>query len=256
MLLGGLTLILLSLLRGRSLRIRADHWPRLVAGGLLSIGVFNVLLAFAQLSAATSRAAIVTFTMPIWTSLLARIVLGEQLDRRRLVGLGLGLAGLAALGLPLWQAGTLSIGLLYALGGGISWAAGTVVTKRYPVAAAPLAIAAWQLLIGATAAGIGMVLFEGLPVPHALRPATAIALAYHVVLAQALAYFLWFEVVARIPAGIASLGTLIVPAFGVLGAVLFLGERPTSTDLAGLALIVAAAATALLPTRPAARVLR
>jgi drug/metabolite transporter (DMT)-like permease len=248
MLLGGGVLAGLAVVRGRSLRVRRDHWLRLAAGGVLSIAAFNVLLAFAQLSAATSRAAIVTFTMPVWATLLARVVLGERFDRRRVWGLGLGIAGLAALGWPLLRAGQLPIGLLYALLGGVCWAAGTVLTKRCPVAAPPLTIAAWQLLIGAAAAGIGMLLFEGLPLPHPLGNATIVALVYHVLLAQALAYFLWFEIVARIPAGIASLGTLMVPAFGVLGAMLFLGERPTPTDYLGLVFIVAAAAAVLLPS--------
>jgi drug/metabolite transporter (DMT)-like permease len=249
MLLGGLMLAGIALLRRRSLTVRRDHWLRLTAGGVLTIAAFNILLAFAQLSAVTSRAAIVTYTMPIWATVFARIVLGEAFDRRRLLGLALAIVGLAVLGLPLMRAGRLQIGLLYALGGGISWAAGTVVTKRYPVAAAPLAIATWQLLIGAGFAAIGMLIFEGVPWPKKLAPATVTALLYHVLLAQALAYFLWFEVVARIPVGIASLGTLLVPPFGVLGAMIFVGDQPTATDCIGLVLIVGAAASVLLPSR-------
>jgi drug/metabolite transporter (DMT)-like permease len=249
MLLGGLILAAFVLLRGGSLRVRRDHWLRLACAGILTIGAFNILLAFAQLAAPTSRSAIVTFTMPIWATLFARIVLGERFDRRRLLGLAIGIAGLAALGWPLLLHGRLSFGLLYALAGGMCWAAGTVLTKRFRVAAPPLVIAAWQLLIGAAFAATGMLAAEGVPWPHALREETLIALAYHVLLAQALAYFLWFEVVARIPAGIASLGMLLVPAFGVCGAMLFLGERPTTADFLGLALIVAAAASVLLPAR-------
>jgi drug/metabolite transporter (DMT)-like permease len=253
MLLAGLLLVGVALLLRRPLAVRRAHWLRLTVAGLLSIAAFNVLLAFAQLSALTSRAAIVTFTMPVWAALLARVVLGEPLDRTRLAGLGLGLAGLAVLGWPLLRAGELSIGLLYALLAGVSWAAGTVLTKRLPVAAPPLTIAAWQLLIGAAAGGIGMIVFEGLPSPRPLSPATVAALAYHVLLAQALAYALWFEVVPRMAAGAATLGTLMVPAFGVLGATVVLGERPTTTDYLGLVLVVGAAATILLPSRPGAR---
>ena len=249
MLFGGLMLAGIALVRGRKLTIPREHWLRLAVGGILSIAAFNILLAFAQLSAVTSRAAIVTYTMPIWATVFARIVLGEKFDRRRILGLALAVAGLAALGLPLLETGRLQIGLLYALGGGISWAAGTVVTKRYPVAAPPLTIATWQLLIGAGSAAIGMLTFEGLPIPKPLAPETWAALLYHILLAQGLAYFLWFEVLARIPVGIASIGTLLVPPFGVLGAVIFVGDRPTTADGIGLILVVAAAAAVLLPSR-------
>lgn len=242
----GLALVAVALWRGVSLDVPKAHWPRLVVAGILSIAAFNVLLAFAQLMGPTSRAAILTFTMPVWATLMAGPALGERLDRPRLLGLGLGIAGLACLGLPLIRAGQLSPGLALALLASVSWALGTIVTKRWPVAAPTLTIAAWQLLIGGLAAGIGMLVFEGLPVPKALSSPVAAALAFHILGAQALAYFLWFTVIARLPAGIASLGTLMVPAVGALGSVILLGERPAASDWLGLVLVVAASGAILV----------
>ncbi|WP_332698944.1 DMT family transporter [Bosea sp. (in: a-proteobacteria)] len=244
----GLVLVAVALVRGVPLAVPRREWPRLIIAGFLSIAAFNVLLAFAQLMAPTSRAAILTFTMPIWATLLALPILGERFDRRRLLGLSLGIAGLACLGLPLIRSGQFSPGLALALLAAVSWALGTIVTKRWPVSAPALAIAAWQLLIGGAVAGLGMLVFEGVPVPKALSPPVLAALGFHIVGAQALAYFLWFVVVARLPAGIASLGTLMVPAVGVLGSVLLLGERPTPTDWLGLALVVAASGAIMIPT--------
>lgn len=246
MLSAGLFLVLLALATGRSLKVPRSQWLQLFVTGLLSIATFNILLAFAQLVAPTSRIAIVTFTMPIWAALLARIVLGEALDSRRLLGLGLGLAGLVSLGWPLVMSGSLSIGLLYALIAGVSWAAGTVLLKRHPVSAPAVTVAAWQLLLGGLCGAAGMLIFEGLPQPRPLSQATWLAFAYHVLLAQALAYFLWFEVLPRLPAAAASMGTLMVPAVGVFGSMIFLGERPGAGDWLGLALVLAAAATILL----------
>ena len=249
---GALLLFAIAIARGQSLQVRQGQRARLAIAGLLSVAGFNVLVAFAQLAGSTSRAAIVTFTMPIWAIALAWPVLGERPDRRRLVALALGVAGLALLAAPLLRAGGLPAGVLFSLGGGLSWAAGTVVTKRWPVDAAPLPIAAWQLLAGAAAAAIGMIAFEGVPVPRMLSPRATAALAFHVALASALADFIWFEVVARLPAGVAALGTLMVPVVGVSGAMLLLGERPSAFDLAGFALITLAAALALLPGRAVA----
>jgi drug/metabolite transporter (DMT)-like permease len=243
----GLALVAIALARRQSLAVPRRDWLRLGVAGFLSIAAFNVLLAFAQLSAPTSRAAILTFTMPIWSVLLARISLGEAFDRRRQLGLALGVAGLSALGLPLIASGSFSLGLVFALTASVSWALGTVVTKRWPVAAPALTVAAWQLLIGGATAGIGMLVFEGLPIPKMLSPRVLAALTFHILGAQALAYFLWFTVIERLPAGIASIGTLMVPAVGVLGSVLLLGERPGATDWVGLVLVVAAAGAILLP---------
>lgn len=246
----GLALVAVALARGVSLKVPSAHWPRLVVAGILSIAAFNILLAFAQLMAPTSRAAILTFTMPVWATLMAWPVLGERFDRPRLIGLGLGIAGLLCLGLPLIKVGQFSPGLALALLASLSWALGTIVTKRWLVAAPTLTIAAWQLLIGGAAAGIGMLAFEGLPVPKALSPLVAVALTFHILGAQALAYFLWFTVIARLPAGIASLGTLMVPAVGALGSVLLLGERPAASDWLGLALVVAASGAILVSPKP------
>lgn len=251
MALGGAFLVTVAALRGQSLTVKKSQWLRLAAAGILSVAAFNILLAFAQLSAPTSRAAIVTFTMPIWTVLLARILLKEPLGGRQRLGLALGTGGLAALGWPLIRTGEISIGLLYALVAGICWALGTIVSKRFPVDAPPLAVAAWQLLIGAACAAAGMCAFEGAALPQVLQPATVTAFLYHVLFAQALAYVLWFAALSRLPASTASLGTLMVPAIGTLGAVLLLGERPTPADFAGLVLVISAASAVLLPPRRA-----
>lgn len=244
---GALLLMLIARLTGQSLRVPREHWPRLGVAALLSIAGFNLLVSFAQLSGSTSRAAIVTFTMPIWAIVLARFVLDERLDARRTFALALGIAGLTLLVAPILRAGAPPRGVLFSLAAGFSWAAGTVFIKRFPIRGRPLGVTAWQLLVGATVAAVGMLVFEGVPQPRWLSPKGAAALTYHVLLATALAYFIWFEVVARLPAGVAALGTLMVPVVGVSSAMLLLGERPGASDLGGFALITLAAATAVLP---------
>ena len=92
-----------------------------------------------------------------------------------------------------------------------------------------------------------MLVFEGLPRALPMRTETWLAFGYHVLFAQALAYLVWFEMVSRVSAGAASLGTLMVPAVGFLSAMAILGERPSWTDGFGLVLVVAAAATVMRP---------
>lgn len=241
------TLFGLALARGRPLHVPARQRAPLALAGLLNIAGFNVMTAFAQLNTTTSRAAIVTFTMPLFATAFAYLWLGENPDRLQRLGLVLGALGLAVLLYPLTAGGGVPLGVAFALGAATSWAAGTVYLKRARIRAEPLAIAAWQLVAGALGAGSGMLLAEGLAMPWPLSGPVLVALAYHVVLAQALAYLLWFEVVARLPAGTAALGTLGIPVVGVLGAGLVLGERPSPADLIGFALILGAAATILLP---------
>jgi drug/metabolite transporter (DMT)-like permease len=250
---GALLLFALSRARGQALAVPAPLRGRLMISAMFSIVGFNLCTAFAQLSGSTARATIVTYAMPVWVVLLAWAVVGERPDARRWCSVGLAVIGLALLAAPLWASGASTLGILYALGASLSWAAGTVFLKRHPLSMAPVPATAWQLAFGATVAAIGWAIQGGAP-PTAAPPWPEawfwMALVFHVFGAMALGYLIWFDVVARLPSGVAALGTLLVPVVGVTGAMTLLGERPTVLDLAGLALITAAAAFVLIPGRP------
>jgi drug/metabolite transporter (DMT)-like permease len=278
---GAALLFALARARGQSLHVPAGQRLRVTVSALFSIVGFNLCTAFAQLAGSTSRAAIVTFTMPVWAVLLAWLFAGERPDARRTVAVVVGAAGLGLLAVPLLRAGTPTLGVWLSLAAGLSWAAGTVYLKRFPLTLAPMASAGWQLAVGALVAIAGWLVFvgaglagpgmAGTPIvpsaaagpggPPGWSPAWVWgALVYHVAFAMALAYLVWFDVVARLPAGIAALGTLLVPVVGVVGAMALLGERPSAADLGGFALITLAAAIALRaslaapPAQPDARI--
>jgi drug/metabolite transporter (DMT)-like permease len=251
--LGGALLIGWAALRGDRLGVPAGPARRQLAiAGLLNVAAFGVFTAFAQLSGSTSRVTMVAYTMPIWSVVFARFVLGERLDAMRVGALGLAVAGLAVLVAPLARTGT-AAGIGWALAAGLAWAAGTVYLKRARVDADPVAVAVWQLAAGFVAVAIGAAVFEGAPQGWPQRPATLWALAYHVALGMALPYLLWFAIVRRLPASSAALGTLLVPVVAVVGAVALLGERPGPADAVGFTLIFAAVAAVLMrPVPPAA----
>ena len=223
----------------------------LIVSGLFTCAGFGAFSALALLYTSTGRAAICAYTMPIWVALLGRIVLKEALTPERAIALALCSVGLTILLWPLVSEGV-SLGALFAIGSAISWAIGTVYLKWAKVSAPSLAVATWQLLAGAAGSAIGMLVEgPGLAGPVGLLP--ALGLAYGVVAGTAIAYLLWFRTLERLPASTAGLGTLLVPVFGLAASVLLLGERPTSADLVGFGVILAAAAAALrVPARPEA----
>jgi drug/metabolite transporter (DMT)-like permease len=243
---GAATLFALAFLQHRDLRIRsAVARVHLVVSGSLSVAAFTLLSAFALVATTTSRVAVLTYTMPIWASLLAYLVLGERLNASRGFALALCAAGLGVLCYPL--AGTSDVvGVLIALATAVSWAAGTVYLKWAQVHADPMAIAAWQVVLGMLVCIAGLLLFEE---PRHLWSMTALAfwsLLFAGIVGSGFAYLLWFEVVRRLPATTASLGVLSAPVVGVIASVLVLGERPSLADCVGFALILAAAACVLL----------
>ncbi len=238
--LGAVLLAAIAIATRRPLAVPAGHRMALFIAAFLSVAGFNICAVFAQLAMPTSRAAILTFTMPMWAALFGALFAGERIDGLRALALGCGAAGLALLARPYWPAlaaGTLPAGLVFVLGAAISWAAGTVYTKHRGLPGDPLALAAWQLGIGAAVAAAGALAFES-PRIDLASPVVKGALVYHVVLALALAYFLWFQLLDRVPSGTAALGTLLIPVFAVAGSAAILGEQPALTDFAGFGLIL------------------
>ncbi|MFV0295284.1 MAG: DMT family transporter, partial [Hyphomicrobiaceae bacterium] len=239
---GTLLLAIATLAMGQSLRIPRKDWPGILGAGLLAVAAFNLLSVFAQISMTASRAAIFTYTMPLWSVLFARIVLAEPIDRIRAAALCLGACGIALLSQPFWhdlRSGAVPPALGFVLGAAISWAAGTVLLKWARPEGAPLALTTWQFAVGAIVSCIGLALFE---TPHLElhRPYFIALVFYNIVFPQAVAYALWFTLIARVPASTAALGTLLVPITAVLSSSLWLGERLAMLDWLGFAAILLA----------------
>jgi drug/metabolite transporter (DMT)-like permease len=132
------------------------------------------------------------------------------------------------------------------LGCAFGWAFATVYMKWVKATVPPLANAAWQLLFGFLFIAAGTFIFDGYPHLWPLHVPSILAVAYVGLFGVGLAHFLWWSIVGRLPTVTASIGALLVPVVGVTASTVFLGERPTTPDIIGFALIFAAAACVLL----------
>jgi drug/metabolite transporter (DMT)-like permease len=245
--LGDLTLFAAAAISGISLAVPRGERVKILIAGFFNVAVFSVGSAYAQIYGTTSRAIVIAYSMPIWSALLAHVVLKEKLNAVKLGALALCAAGLAILILPLARTG-FPLGALIALVCAWSWAAGTIYLKWAKIRTATLTSAAWQLLFGWSMLAAGMLIFEGVPRLWPL-PVNVIAwIGYNGFIGMGLAYFLWFVVADRLPTTTASLGSLLVPVVGVIGSAIVIGERPGLFDIIGFACIFAAAASVLLQT--------
>ncbi len=258
---GALLLALVALAQGKRLRPPPGAWPGIAVGGVLTVAAFNFCTAFAQLHTTTSRAAVLTYTMPMMSALLAWAWLGERPGARGTLALSLGGAGVAVLAWPVLQGVFAPVGgapqvglpgLLFPLLAALGWAAGTVATKRWPPVGDRIVITAWQLLFGGVLGGIVAGL-TGESLPSDWPPRAAWAMAYHIAIAMALGYVLWARLLDVLSATASSLTVLAAPVVGVLGAMALVGERPSRADWFGFALVLGAAALMLLPVRPQSR---
>jgi drug/metabolite transporter (DMT)-like permease len=205
--------------------------------GLCQTAAFQGLEQWALLDGGAGHTVLLAYTMPFWAVLLAWLMLGERLTWRH--GLGMGLAGLGLLCIiEPWHGMGSATGTVLAIGGGMAWAAGTVLTKRLlrGRVVSLLALTAWQMLAGGVALGL-----VALVVPQRTiewSGAFIGELAYSVVMASSLAWWLWSIVLQRLPTTIASLSSLGVPITGVLLAWLVLHEQPSPMEVLGMVFVL------------------
>jgi drug/metabolite transporter (DMT)-like permease len=242
---GAATLFAAAILTGHNLRVPRGEYLHVMVAGFFNVAAFQIFSGFAQLNGATSRAIVITYSMPIWTTVLSRLVLGERLNKIGMLAFALCVAGLTTLVWPL-VAGGFPPFVLYSLGCAMSWAIATVYIKWAKVTIEPLANAAWQLLFGLLFIAAGTFAFDGYPHLWPVGNETILAVLFVGVFGVGLAHFLWWTIVGRLSTITASLGSLLTPVVGVGASAVLLGERLTVPDIIGFALIFAAAACVLL----------
>ncbi|MBI3703705.1 MAG: EamA family transporter [Rhizobiales bacterium] len=242
---GVITLLAAAIVTGHKLRVPRGEYLHVMVAGFFNVAAFQIFSGFAQLNGATSRAIIITYSMPIWTTMLSALVLGERLNRIRLIAFSLCVAGLAVLLWPLF-ANEFPTYVFYSLGCALSWTIATVYIKWAKVKVEPLANAAWQLLFGLLFIIAGTLVFEGTPHLWPVNNETLLGVLFIGILGVGLAHFLWWSIVGRLPTITASLGTLINPVVGVTASALYLGEKLTVPDIVGFVMIFAAASCVLL----------
>jgi len=212
----------------------------LVLLGLLQTTGFVGFAALALKTGAAGRSAVLAYTMPFWTLLLAGPLLGERMRRAQWPAVTLAAAGLVGILSP-WNA-TLGIApSVFALGAAWSWAASNIVAKRMELRGSELLnVSAWQMIFGGV--GLGLLAWMLDDEPIRWTASFSLALAYNVFLATALAWLLWLYALNRLSAGATGLASLGSPVFALVAAWIQLGELPTRAEAAGMTLIVIALA--------------
>ncbi|HJM51486.1 MAG TPA: DMT family transporter [Alphaproteobacteria bacterium] len=249
---GAIGLFAIARAGGASLRVPVGERLGLVVAALLNITLWNVLILFGLGLMASGRAAILAFTMPLWATVIGSFVLGERLGRRQVLGLGLGLSGMALLlAGDIRALGAAPLGALLVVGAAISWAGGTVAVKYYRFTMTPTVLVAWQQVIGVIPIVTMALMQDTMIGPVTLWP--ALAVLYNMLVASIFCYWVWFRVVLSVPVATSTISTLMIPVLGVISGALALGERPGALDFAALVLVAGAIAVVLLPNRPSRR---
>lgn len=220
--------------------LRPREVPSTILIGLLQTTGFTGFIIWALVEGGAGKTSVLSFTMPFWVLLLAWPLLGERIRGLQWGAVLLALAGIVGILQP-WhlQGSKVSMGL--AVMSGICWALSVVLHKKLTQRVPDLdllSFCTWQMFFGS----IPIVLFVlgDLDKPIHWTPTYAVALVYSVILANALGWTIWLYALQRLPAGVASMNSMLIPVIAVLSAWVQLGERPSLLEATGMLCIAAA----------------
>lgn len=223
----------------------ASQWRSIVVLGLPNVMGWHGLSIIGVDHLPAGRAAILGFTMPVFTVLLSVLFYGERFTSRLALAVT---AVLIAIALLLWnEISTLAgspVGIAWMQGAAFCWALGTVWMRRANLTLAPETLVIWMLGLSSLALGLVASLLE--PSPQGPISATMWGvLLWSMLLNYGAAQVIWFAMARALPASTSAMSVTAIPVVGILSSML-IGEWPSWQDgLAAVCVVVAISAVLL-----------
>ena len=230
-------------------RIPRANWRELFWLALTNMFIWHALIIVAVKSLTSGRAAILGYSMPIFSAVLGAVIFGNKLSKRAWAGVVAAALGVLLL---LWHelsnlAGK-PISVVYALIAALTWALGTHLLRRTRLTVPTLTISFWMTAITTVMMTILSALFEQtrwqLP-----SVATWGAIGFNAVLIFGFAHAVWFYLARNLPPVASTLSVMFIPILGVFCGAWWLGELLHWQDWAAVMLMVLAIGSVLLPAR-------
>ena len=240
---------LLLSLRRVPFRVARVDWPELAKLSLTNMIIWHLIAILAVQALSSGRAAILGYTMPIFSALWGVALFGERLRPRHVAGIVAAGAGVALL---LWhELGTISgrplaaFGMLFAA---FVWALGTQQMRRSTIATPTLAIVFWMTLASTLVMTVATILFER---DRWIAPGTATmgAIAYNALLIFGFAQAIWLIMARNLPPVASSMSVMLIPVLGTVSGAWWLHEQLHWQDGAAIVLVLVAIASVMLPAR-------
>lgn len=220
--------------------------------GLLSTTLGLGLPIWSLVSGGAGKTAILLYTMPFWVILMAWPILGERVRGFEWLAAILAFIGLALI-VSVDAAGAKLFSSILAVISGIAWAGSAIVARimRRSPDFDVVSVTTWQMIYGA-----GPLIIIAFLVPASPIQWTTVfiaALLYNVFITSVIAFLLWFYILERLQAGMATMATLVTPVIAIVSAAIQLGEIPSFQETIGIILILSGigllSAIALLRSR-------
>jgi drug/metabolite transporter (DMT)-like permease len=246
---GALLLYALYRARGSAMHLPRATWLPVLWLALPNILGWHLFSILGVQELASGRAAILGFTMPIWTVLLAIPLVGEPLTRRAVISVACG--GLAVGLLVAHEVTALAgrpLGILWMQLAAVSWALGTLLMRRTTLKLPTETITVWMMLLSSLGFWVFAAVLEPWP-SWQFSGAMWASLAWGMVINYGVAQVIWFGMARSLAPQASTFAIMAVPLVGTLSATFIVGEQPRALDLVAAGFIMVAIASALLPRR-------
>lgn len=216
------------------------YWKHLcIVGVLQTAAVFSLVMYGLDLVEA-GKSSVLLYSMPLWSSVLAVPYLKEKLTWRQLTGLFMGMIGLfIILGWDIWfmQDASVVAGELLIILASMIWAISNIYFRLRLAELPKVQSSAYQMTFGALALLLFAVIAEwGEPI--ILNAGSLYDVLYSGVIASALCFTVWYQVLSKINMVAATIATLLVPVFGLFFSALLLAEKITISVIVGALFII------------------
>jgi len=233
--LGAIVLFVVMYFTKRPLGLK--EFPTMLVLGLLQTIGFTGLLIWALVEGGAGKTAVLTYTMPFWVMLFAWPMLGEKVQGWQWLAVLSAVFGMVLIFDPLHIKAD-GFSMFLAICSGVSWALSAIISKKLHQRSPHLDLlnlTAWPMLLGS----IPMVAIA------LIVPAASIvwsgyfvfSVLFNVFLSGALAWLLWLYALQILPAGVASMASMLAPVIGVIAAWIQLNEVPNTLESIGMLLI-------------------
>lgn len=233
------------------LAIERRQWPELAQLTFTNMIVWHVLAIVSVQALSSGRAAILGYTMPVFSALWGVALFGQRLSGRQLAGVAAAALGVALL---LWHELGRMAGKPWAAGGMLVsaavWALGTQQLRRTRMTAPTLAIVFWMTVITTLVMTLLAALAES-PRWQLPSPGVWATIVFNAVLIFGFAQPAWLYLARALPPVASTLSVMLIPVLGTLAGAWWLNEQLHWQDFAAIVLMLAAIASVLLPARAA-----